>query len=161
MRSMQTLYLAQRYKATLTDLLEELSSNEEAMSIFEEFYPQIWDDLAEKGYRCLELEQLPHAIKIFSFLLQFHPENPAYSAGLADAHFGMKQYIEAANAYEVTANHAPNIPDAHFLLGEIWLFFRHSEQALQQFLVVKKLIANQPNHYLQEQTTQYITRCTS
>lgn len=154
-------FLAQRYKATLTDLLDELNSNPEAMTMFEEFYPHIWDDLAEQGYRCLELDQLPQAIRIFSFLLQYNPKNPAYSAGLADAHFGMKQYMEAANAYQVTATNAPDIPDAHFLLGEIWLFFRHGEQALQKFLLVQKLLKHQPDHYLHEQTMDYIERCTS
>lgn len=156
MRNFEGAWLAHRHRLTLTDLFEELVSDREALALFEEFHPGLWDDIAEQGYRCLALEQLPRARQIFAFLVEMRPDEPAYHAAYADAQAGMKDYLEAASGYYQTAELAPEVPDAHFYLAEIWLFFQHKQQALERLLQVQDLLASNSSHRLFDKMQVYL-----
>ncbi len=156
MRMLQESLLAHKYRITLSDLLDELRQDPEAIALFEEFHPGIWNDLAEQGYQCLALEQLPKAAQIFDFLKNIAPEEPAFHAAHADASAGMKNYLDAAEGYYQTAELAPQIPDAHFYFAEIMLFFRHPEVALRSLSEAKLLMASQPEHALAFKNQQYL-----
>lgn len=146
--------LAERYRETLTDLLHELQEDPEAIELFAEFQPSLWDDLAEQGYRCLELEQSVQARDIFSFLLDYFEDEPAYHAGLADALSGCKRYLDAAEHYHETTSLAPDIPDAYYFLAELWMILKHPCYALEQYEAARALMDDQ--HPLAEKTTRQL-----
>lgn len=156
MRMLQESLLAHKYRMTLSDLLEDLRQDPEAIALFEEFHPGIWNDLAEQGYQCLALEQLPKAAQIFDFLKTIAPEEPAFHAAHADASAGMKQYMDAAEGYFITAELAPQVPDAHFYFAEIMLFFRHPEVAQESLEEAQMLMGDQPGHALASKSQQYM-----
>lgn len=149
--------MAYRCRATMADLLDELRKDPEVIDLFVQFHPGIWDDLAAQGYCCLEFEQLPLAFQIFDFLLKYHPAEPAFWAGYADALVGMRKYNEAADAYRKTIELAPQIPDAHFCLAEICLFGRNHREAIPKLELVCALTASQPEHPLAEKSREYLS----
>ena len=156
MHQLQEMMMAQRYNKTLTDLLNELESDPEAIALFEEFHPGFWDDIAEQGYHCLELDQLPQALRIFSFLLHYHPSEAAYCAAFGDALAGLRDYMEAASAYSRVVVIEPEIPDAHFYLAEIWLFFQHHAEAIEKLNIAAALMMPIDSHYLKGKTNRYL-----
>jgi len=147
--------LAQRYASTLTDLLHELERDEEALALFEELHTGFWDDLADVGYRCLELEQLPQALIIFVFLLRYFPNEVAYLAACADTLHGMKRFAEAALHYQELIERVPNIPDAHYYLAENYMLFKHPQHAIPLLEKVLELTEDS-THTLRDKTSQLL-----
>lgn len=161
MRTFQDSMFAHKYRMTLTDLLEDLREDPEAIALFEEFHPSLWGDLAEQGYQCLALEQLPRAVQIFGFLKEISPDEPAYHAAYADACAGMKQYMDAAEGYFTTAQLAPQVPDAHFYFAEIMLFFQHPEVALASLQTAAEHMVEATQHPLFSKLVEYQNYATS
>ncbi len=130
-------YIRQRYGETLTDMVDELAKDPEALEIFAANYPDIWDDLAERGYYCLELEQFPQAQKVFEFIAENSSPDGEHLSGLGEALAATKRYMEAAEQFLRARELDPNLSIATFFLAEIWLFFRHyreGREELERFL---------------------------
>lgn len=134
--------------STLTELLDDLQNDPEGMALYAECYPDVWDDLAEKGYQCLELEQNVQAARIFSFLLSYFPEEAAFHAAYADALCSMKKYLDAASHYLDTTEYAPAVPDAFYYLSEIYMMLKHPQYAVDP-LETASVLADE-EHYLNE-----------
>ena len=148
MSFLEAKILAKRFDSTLTDLLQELKADEEAVGLLDECYPELWDDLADNGFTCLDIEQYRPAGAIFQFLVDYLPNDASFQAGLADSRCGLKAYQEAAEAYEQTIRQAPHIPEAYLYLAEIYMMMGHTELALPLLGELQKLLADQPAHPL-------------
>jgi tetratricopeptide (TPR) repeat protein len=85
--------------------------------------------LADNGFACLDLEHYRQSFEIFQFLVNYHPNDPSFQAGLADSQSGLKHYLEAAAAYEETIRQAPEIPEAYVYLAEIYMMLTQHDHA--------------------------------
>ncbi|MCB9642197.1 MAG: hypothetical protein H6728_03920 [Myxococcales bacterium] len=129
MNIVQERLFAHRYASTLTDLLRELAADPESLQAMQECYPDLWDDLADNGFACLDLEHYRQSCDIFQFLVEHQPDDPSFHAGLADSQCGLKSYLDAASAYEETIRQAPDIPEAYVYLAEIYMMLAQHEHA--------------------------------
>lgn len=129
MNLVQERLFAHRYASTLTDLLRELAADPESLEAMQECYPALWDDLADNGFACLDIEHYRQSFEIFQFLVDHQPHDPSFQAGLADSQSGLKHYLEAAAAYEETIRQAPDIPEAYVYLAEIYMMLAQHEHA--------------------------------
>lgn len=143
---MQSL-MAQKYSHTLTELIDDLSADPEAVQLFAEFHPTLWNDLAEQGYTCLELGQASQASRIFSFLLEYHNDEVAFHAAYADAMCSCKEYLVAAEYYNNAREMAPQVPDAFFYLSELYMMFRQPHFAKEHLEQVQEQMTSE-NHPL-------------
>lgn len=125
----QANMLKSQLSNTLTDLVKELAADQASLAMFAEAHPTLWDDLADQGYECLDLQQLPQAAQIFALLTQACPEEVAFHAAYADALHGMARYQEAAVHYAITIELEPNIADAYFYMAEIHILNQELDQA--------------------------------
>jgi tetratricopeptide (TPR) repeat protein len=125
----EEMLLRQRYAETLTDLLDRLQQDAEALGFLQGIYPELLEDLAANGLFCLELEQPLQAYRVFEFLLQ-HGESPLYHAAFADCLVLFKKDREAMSHYQRTIELAPDIPDAYFNLAELFLMEREITTAI-------------------------------
>lgn len=148
--------LATQYAETLTDILDEMCTDPDALELFIECYPEMWEQIAERGYECLSLDQTPQAQKLFGFLLEYHPEEAAYHAAYADALCGSKQFHEAGEHYRQTTQLEPSVPDAFFFLAEIQMIEQQPNEAKATLEQMKPLLALEPTHYLAELLPQRI-----
>ncbi len=146
--------IAQRYNTPLTELLKELEEDPEAVALFAEYHPNLWDDLAQQGYLCLELDQMPQAFSIFHFLLHYMPDEVAFKAACGDSLNGMKQYIKAAVYYHETIEDAPTIPDAYFYLAENYMLLRHPQYAIP--LLQKVIQLTDEQHHLHRASSRLL-----
>ncbi|MBK03808.1 MAG: hypothetical protein CL920_10775 [Deltaproteobacteria bacterium] len=142
----------QKLNNPLTELLDELGEDAQTMMLYAECYPEVWGELAEKGYKALELSQDRVAIRIFGFLLLFFPYEAAYHAAYADALCMARRYLEAAYHYYETTQLAPEIPDAFYYLSELYMIFRHPTHAVDALEAADSLADH--DHYLQETLPQ-------
>lgn len=126
---LQDKLMAQTIDNSLTDILDQLEDNTGRLKLLMETYPALLDELAETGWKCLDLEQYRQASKVFSFLLQFAPDNPGYHAAYADCCSKLKDYELASKHYEATVELAPDIPDAYLSLAEHSLILKQPESA--------------------------------
>jgi len=149
MDPLQQMLLAQRYQHTLTDLLDELRDDPEAIELFVEFHPEMWDDLAEQGYAALGLCQHRQAAAIFEFLLEYYPDEVAYHAAYADALCGVRSYLDAAIHYDRAVTLAPEVPDGYYYLAELYMMFRHPAFAVGALEEMAEYTA--PSHCLADE----------
>lgn len=112
--------------------------------------PRTRPDLADVKYKvgCELLEAGDHenALAIFREAVQHDPGHVEAHAGLGKAHYRLRAYVEARDAYRVVVHRQPKHPEAQFKLGLIHLALKDYDLAKAKYEVLLPLdrhLANQ------------------
>lgn len=87
-------------------------------------------------------KQYLSANTVFHELLLSEPENATYCEGLAECYFLQQQYADAVKYFERAALLAPDNPNPHFQIGNIFVRLGRLEEGCQNYVNALRIMPN-------------------
>lgn len=89
-------------------------------------------DLEEAATR-LRNNKVADAERLYSNILEEHPEHPQALAGMGKLRYQQSKYEEAETLLEKSASLAADVPETHAMLGEMYAFLDRHEEAAEAY----------------------------